>query len=275
MNEYLKEICSAFDILIPYLKELLGETHAFAISDGEVFNRVDEKGLPSILKPGDKVPESDSNYAAFRSGDVINEIMPKEVFGWDFKSTVIPIKDDDDNVVGTISLARSLERQQKILEVANSLSEALAQISLSLNNISEGIQKVVNDSSYILEYVSQVKEENKKADEIAQFIKNIGKQTNLLGLNASIEAARAGQSGLGFAVVAEEIRKLSLSSNESIKEIEEFLQNTDTNILGIMERVEKTNNVFQEQAALIEEIAATVEELNATAQYLNELSGQF
>ena len=55
MNEYLKKICLAFDILIPYLKELLGESHIFAISDGEVFNRINEKDLPPLVKPGDKV----------------------------------------------------------------------------------------------------------------------------------------------------------------------------------------------------------------------------
>lgn len=274
MNEYLNVVCLAFDTLIPYLEDLLGESHIFAICDGEVFNRINTKDLPPRIKPGDKVPESDTNYIAFKSGKAINEIVSKEVFGWDFKSTVIPIKDNNDNIVGTIALARSLKRQMEILEVANNLSEALSQISLSLNNISEGIQAVVNDSSYILEYASQVKEENKKADKITQFIKNIAKQTNLLGLNASIEAARAGESGLGFAVVAEEIRKLSLSSNESIGGIEEFLDRTDVNISGIRDRIEKTNSVFQEQAAGIEEITATVEELNATAQYLNELSGQ-
>lgn len=204
----------------------------------------------------------------------MDEIVSGEVFGWDFKSKAIPIKDEKNQLVGTIALARSLKRQMEILDIANNIAEALSQISKSINHISEGIQQVATDSSQMLDYVLKVKDENKEADDIAQFIKNIGSQTNLLGLNAAIEAARAGQAGRGFGVVAEEIRKLSNSSNESIKDIEGFLQRTDENILEISDRIEKTNDIFQEQAAGVEEITAAIEELNSTAQYLKELSSK-
>lgn len=272
--DYLEKFCQAFDIVIPVIEELMGESHIFAIGDGENFCRINAMNFPTPMKSGDKIPKNDSNYKAYHRRETIDEIVSGEVFGWDFKSKAVLIEDEQGQMVGTIALARSLKRQMEILNIANNLAQALSQISESINHISEGIQNVVNDSAQILEYVSQVQEENKEADEITQFIKHIGSQTNLLGLNAAIEAARAGQAGRGFGVVADEIRKLSNSSNESVKGIEQFLTRTDANIVEISQRIENTNDTYQEQAAGVEEITATIEELNSTAQYLRELSSQ-
>lgn len=275
MDEYLGKFYAAYDLLIPYLAELLGESHIYVVTDGKVFGRLNALDFPTPAKPGSKVPTADSNYRAFKSGQTIDEIMSKEVFGWDFKSTAIPIRDDDGNVVGTIALARNLRRQIKILDAVNQLVQALTQISASISAISTSIQQVAEDSAYVLEYVSQVKEEYKEADEIIRFIKNIADQTNLLGLNAAIEAARVGQEGRGFGVVADEIGKLSSSSNESIKGIEEFLKRLNVNISGIEEKVEGTNILFMEQASGMEEVSAIVEDLTATAEDLRQLAQKF
>ncbi|NLJ34328.1 MAG: hypothetical protein GX349_07040 [Firmicutes bacterium] len=275
MDEYLQKFCEAFDTLIPYVEELLDESHIFVIGDGEVFCRLNAREFPTPAKPGSKIPKADSNYRSFRSEETIREIMPKEVFGWDFKSTAMPIRDDNNKVVGTIALARNLKRQIQILDITNNLGQALTKIATSLEGISAGIQQVVAESSHILEHVSQVKEENKKADEITQFIKDIADETNLLGLNAAIEVARVGEIGRGFGVVADEIRKLALSSNESIKGIEDFLKRVDANISGIKDKMEGTNTLFQQQASAIEEITAIVQELNVTAEDLSDLAKQF
>ena len=67
--------------------------------------------------------------------------------------------------------------------------------------------------------------------------KRVSTQTNLLGLNAAIEAARAGEVGKGFTVVASEIRKLSTSTSESIKQIDTVLKNINQSITIINDKV--------------------------------------
>jgi len=85
-----------------------------------------------------------------------------------------------------------------------------------------------------------------KIDAVMDFIKDIADETRLLGLNAAIEAARAGEAGLGFGVVAQEIRKLSADSKETVGKIKDL-----TTI--IKESVDKTVAMGNETTITIEQ----------------------
>ncbi|TGE38370.1 chemotaxis protein [Desulfosporosinus fructosivorans] len=269
------EVLKSLDTLLPYLIVTMGSDTCFAITDGEKFLRLIVNDIPIPAKEGDNVPKEDTNYRVFKSGKMIIEILPKEVFGFSFRSIVFPIKDVDGKVIGTLAMGKSLDKQVKILEVSEVLAGSLLQISTTIGQISFGIQDVVVSSSEILSHVALVNEENTKADEILKFIKTIANQTNLLGLNAAIEAARAGDVGRGFSVVANEIRKLSTTSKESIDKINEFLDKTKNSISSIHQQVKNVHDVFQEQAAGMEEITASLQELSATAEYLRQISSNF
>jgi len=94
-------------------------------------------------------------------------------------------------------------------------------------------------------------------------------------LNAAIEAARAGEHGKGFGVVADEIRKLSISSSESIKKIEDVLVKIQKSVLHINNNIQESNGFFLDQIAMLEEIDVSMEELNTTAKRLAEMSSKF
>lgn len=275
MNVLENEVVKSLETLIPYLTVAMGSDTSFAITDGEKFLRLVINDIPIPAKEGDSVPEEDTNYRAFKSGKMIIEILPKEVFGFSFRSIVFPIKDVDGRAIGTIAIGKSLENQVKILEVSEALAGSLLQISTTIGQISLGIQGVVVSSSEILSHVTRANEENKRTDEILKFIKNIANQTNLLGLNAAIEAARVGDIGRGFSVVANEIRKLAETSKESIDKINEFLNKTKKSISNIHQQVKGVDDVFQEQAAGIEEITASLQELSSMAEHLRQMSGDF
>lgn len=274
MDELQNKFLEAFNTIGPYLATLFKNQTCLALTDGvkylAVYGNVSEELKPTL--PGDVLREDAANYKAFRSGEVIIENVTKEMYGVPFTSHVLPIKDADGKVVCTMALVANLQRETEIAEVAETLAGSLVQISTTLSQISDGEMNAVKANSEIINFVSTVNQENAKVDEILQFVRNIAEQTNLLGLNAAIEAARAGDLGRGFKVVAEEIRKLSQSSNNSLKEINQFLKRMQNSISRIHERVENNNAVFQEQAAGIEEITASIQELNGTAEYLKRIS---
>lgn len=102
------------------------------------------------------------------------------------------------------------------------------------------------------------------------FIKEISEQTNMLGLNAAIEAARVGDTGRGFSVVAEEIRKLSDSSKKTVLQVKELTQQIQRSITITSTASRSTLSVIQQTAAATQEVNASIEEITALAQKLSK-----
>lgn len=101
--------------------------------------------------------------------------------------------------------------------------------------------------------VKDMNESTKKINTISETISQITEQTNLLSLNASIESARAGEAGRGFAIVAEEIRKLAEQSKDSTREIKEIISDIQQKSDTAVNSIKFTNEVVNEQDAAVGE----------------------
>ncbi|MEW5725547.1 MAG: methyl-accepting chemotaxis protein, partial [Thermodesulfobacteriota bacterium] len=109
-----------------------------------------------------------------------------------------------------------------------------------------------------------MKEISDRGQEISQIIKTIDEiafQTNLLALNAAVEAARAGEAGLGFAVVAEEVRNLAQRSAEAARNTAELIQGTVSQISEGVKLVQKTDQAFAKVEVSADKVAALVREI--------------
>lgn len=103
-------------------------------------------------------------------------------------------------------------------------------------------------------------------------IKNISKHSNLLALNASIEAARAGDAGRGFSVVAKEMGKLSNLSKESAERVAGSLSEIKSSIEFIGEKIKIVSLSSENQAAAAEEMAASTDEIVSISKQLTEFA---
>lgn len=108
--------------------------------------------------------------------------------------------------------------------------------------------------------------------EISSFIRGIADQTNLLGLNAAIEATRVGEHGRGFSVVADEVRKLTENSSQATDNIENTLSKIIESIEAIIGQMAFVNGLAQMQAALSEQANASVDEINKMSVDLVEFA---
>lgn len=267
------ELMDSFDKVLPYLPILFDNDISLSIIDSTKYLKIQNcEDLPLKANVGDPVPTGGAAFEALKTGNVIIKDVPKEIYGTEFKSYAIPIKDDNNTVIGVILAGKSLKKRNEVLSQSQDLAASLQQISGAIQEASSGIQVVVGTNENILQEVKDASENVTGTDDILKFVQNISSQTNLLGLNAAIEAARAGELGKGFSVVAQEIRKLSGTSNESIKKIDEVLKKIQKSVINISNKVNESNTVFNAQASAIEEISASIDKLSSTAQILEELS---
>jgi len=183
-----------------------------------------------------------------------------------------PIKNSNGEIVGTINIGRSVDKQMKVMEQADGLSASLQQISASINQMAAGIQDVSCYTKSLLEISHKFQTKARDTEDILKFITDIASQTNMLGLNAAIEAARAGESGRGFSVVAQEIRKMSSNSKDAVENIKQIVDAIINMTHEMTQIIDKTNIIFEEQAAAAQEVSASIEELNATAEVLDEMA---
>ncbi|MDD3115140.1 MAG: methyl-accepting chemotaxis protein, partial [Anaerovibrio sp.] len=152
-----------------------------------------------------------------------------------------------------------------INETAMHVSAAMEELAASANDVNEN-QKGLNKE---IENVSTI---SSKINEFTNLIRDIAKQTRLLGLNASIEAARAGTAGAGFAVVSEEIGKLADSSRETVDKIQEFTSQIGESVNETVSKGEATSEIVGQQTAAIAEVAQELTNLSETAGRLVTLA---
>ncbi len=152
------------------------------------------------------------------------------------------------------------------------------EVTGTIQNIAEGAAEQVRqieEISKILNRVVEVVEDSvRKISVTSNITLDIAEQTNLISLNAAIEAARAGASGQGFGVVADQVRKLSIESKNAAASISKMTDNIGENIRNavqeIIDAVDKIAGVAENTAASAEEAAAAAEEQAASLQEITE-----
>ena len=120
------------------------------------------------------------------------------------------------------------------------------------------------------ENITQLQGQAESMVELTQLVKNISEQTNLLALNAAIEAARAGEHGRGFAVVADEVRNLSTQSNEVAEKIEFRIQDLIKN-MGDKLGIKLDQNLIKQETCHIQDFENSYEEINSVYDNLSDL----
>ena len=221
MSEH--QVINAFVKVAPLLNSLIQDDITVGIYDTEkLIINIPAKTFALNVTPGDPLVEGDIVTNAIKTNSELSAILPKELFGFPLVARAIPLHDEEGNVVGGVGIGTSLERANKLFEMAESFSAIVEQTAASIEDISDSVTRLADKVTDVTGQMKDVSASAEEIGEISSVVKGISDQSNLLGLNAAIEAARAGDVGKGFSVVANEIRKLATNSKENVNQINDI-----------------------------------------------------
>ena len=153
-------------------------------------------------------------------------------------------------------------------------SEEAMQGAASIKHTIDAIQALADEISHASSAVEHLTVRANKISEVVTVINSISGQTNLLALNAAIEAARAGEQGRGFAVVADEVRTLAGRTQQATVEIQKMIEELQTGTGSLNDIMEKTVVKAAESRELISEVGQEIGRIASYGQSMFEMSAQ-
>ena len=169
-----------------------------------------------------------------------------------------------------------------VQEVANNAENADLEARNTCNRAEEGSRivsgasqatsQLINEVQQTAEAIKMLETDSENIGSVVDVIKSIAEQTNLLALNAAIEAARAGEQGRGFAVVADEVRTLAQRTQESTKEIQSAIERLQSGTAGLVDIMGKSQERAQETGTQAEKAGDALQGISTAVLTITDMN---
>jgi hypothetical protein len=266
-------LLESFVKVAPYLPQLVSGKIGVVVSDKEKW--LVSYSIPEIAAQvvvGESIKTGAAVYKAMQANNRVVVEVGKEVYGIPYIAISIPLVDDHKKIIGAVAVHESLERKATLVHASNQLSGSASELLASIQSILAQAEQLSGSSNSLKKLSEEAAQQVSATDHIITVIKNVASQTNLLGLNAAIEAARVGEMGRGFSVVAEEVRKLAISSAGSAGEINTILSSVGQSIHRMNQEMQQVNAISENQAIAIQRLTAHSQQLTELSEQLRALT---
>ncbi|WP_315290589.1 methyl-accepting chemotaxis protein [Ectopseudomonas oleovorans] len=210
-----------------------------------------------------------------RNGDIV----------W-LSATYNPVFDASGRLYKVVKFARDITPQVQQQQAESDAAKLAYEISQRTDDsarhgaevISETVTMVrgiADELSRAAEGISAVSQQSEMISSIVQTIRGIAEQTNLLALNAAIEAARAGEQGRGFAVVADEVRSLAARTAQATVEIVEVVKRNHELAQDAVDNMQSSQHKVEQGVALVNQAGQVIEEIQSGARQVVDAVRQF
>jgi type III secretion system FlhB-like substrate exporter len=274
-DEKNQAVFEHFLYVLPLLNELLPGDVGVSLTDREQYLLYKPgKRLDLKVAPGSPVKEGSTVWKTMTEKRRVVMKVDKALFGQPCIAAAIPVYNPEGEIIGAASIQETVERQEALKEMATKLADSISTLASTTEEISAQAEEIAAASRGMAETMRASQIRVRETEGVLGLIRTIANQTNLLGLNAAIEAARVGDLGRGFGVVADEIRKLASESAVAVKKTEDIIrliQKDNADAGGEMEQVSAT--IFQVTEA-IAHIAAAVQVAGEMANRLDAMADE-
>lgn len=230
------------------------------------------KNLDLKIKYGDPIPKGAAAYKAMQENRRVVVEVSSNVYGIPYIAVGLPIYDENKNIIGAVGISEAMDRKLLLNNLANELNTSLGTIAETVEQIAAEAQELSATGQQLITLSVNASQKARDTDNILSTVKKIAKQTNLIGLNAAIEAARVGEYGKGFTVVADEVRKLSHVTTSSTTDIEEIVLTIREYMEKIEEAIGQVGHVAQHQAVELSDLNPAVKNITRIVDRLKTVA---
>ncbi len=247
---------------------------------------IDDQGIFRHVHPSDKFPipvevgatiqdkglNATITAKAFLQKKRFVEAGDVTLFGFEYTAIATPITDFTGTFAGIFTIVTAASHQKELRQGIIELDTQFSTLDVLAHDLAQAGTESAEVTDRIAQRTLQLRAESEAMKGINDLIREVASQTNLLGLNAAIEAARAGDLGRGFGVVASEIRRLADTVKSSAQEIASRIESTQQQVREISDLTQGGMAASEEQAAQLQELSASIATVYQVMKDLKQLA---